>query len=389
MEAYDYRNIDSRLERLIRGYQKDAVLIDENWYPPKYDMDVVRRPSINLTIHFRDARNLETGRYSLFQTEYGHEEANASYDEWIYARLIAGFKKLRPDVRRELAEQYMEMLREKDTKMNNSYFNDMKDCLAFGVHPIFGRGTPEETRALNFLTTYRSVLLNELFGLPLTVHELFESPLTGFAKEEDIYTNIMTTFFAEYNLYAEGIKRTVARLPELAGRRVMGMRRKVNAILPLNYNLSFLSEELASIQGDGLTVKVEEYSRPSTLRQQIMSMLKQSGVSPLTATSRDGIILVHEKLNPTYFAAPQHVARALFADILDASLPLMHTNYESDLLCSKVASQFDREEIAYLVVRIRRGLVLEGFIKETKEFARERGYAFPTTVEEAKKLGMM
>ncbi|MEK6948760.1 MAG: hypothetical protein AABX34_00965, partial [Nanoarchaeota archaeon] len=327
-------------------------------------------------------QQLKSGKYSLvLEQTFGGDEETMVSEEYFKAGLANSIKKLGSTTRQEAGEWVANFAAQipEGSKWRAAYVKaTIRTMMTHGILNVAERHTAEENRGLSFLEAYLSMTAKEV-GEYLSKGDLKNAIYT--------YLNTVTAQFASLSIGAEGLRRTIVRLPELAGRRFMELHQEtINAILPLNYHYFFLREDLVNTNYGNVSVSIHPDSlQPLTLGQMLLAMLKENGVSPLEATTKEKLELFRNRLEPVYHSNAELITKSLFNSVLTGSdhfKAIAGGNAELDTICSIVASQFDREEIAYLV----RNHATKHLLVGAQELAHTKGYAFPKTAEDAQRL---
>ncbi len=358
--------------------------------PPREMLEVASQPNIDVAVLFTDtmSRNLgieqqlKEGNYHLMLVyTYGHAGEELK-EEYFNARLVEAFRALRPELKETLGEEFAKYAAQVPERFGSSdeYFKAwVKALLVHGIKPVYQRATHEESKQLEMLRVFAR----------LTGKTIMDGFLEGdFNAFLNYYAVRLSALYANYSISTGSFKRTIEQLPELAGRRFMGLPAdNLRVILPLEDAYLFAKDDLLSSANGKVSFTLHpDLLLPLYYQVQIMAFLRQNGVIPAGITSRDALFEFHnKKVTPVYRTITEHIARGAFSFILisPSLLGEFAHGYDLEVLSSGVASQFSVGDIAALTEQAKTARSTEAFIQKIGDLAAKRGYSYPHTKEEA------
>jgi len=350
-------------------------------------LEVVSRPKIKVDVLFTDSmskdqhllmQQLGSGDYSLLvQPSHDNDDA-VTMAEYYLSGIVSAFGDFPPEDKETLTDEWVEYYHNlPDVKQSIKGLSEefsravLRASILYGINQIFQGNSPEESRALNFLGTYNPLLSGAV------INSFLQGNINGSMTS---YASRLSTAFVDASLSVRGLVRTIDQLPDLAGRRFFGLEEEiVNIVLPLGPAYAFAKDDLLSNGSDSVSVELHPDSlQPHTYETQFMTLLKNSGVDPSGVRDREGLAEIHrDKLLPVYNANKDMLLRGTLTFVLrfHPRLRDFGDGYVSELLWSKVTSQFSSEEILGLTRPANAANIADA----TQGLAERRGYAFPKT----------
>jgi len=363
--------------------------------PDPASFEVVNKPKIDVDLLFMDAFSptpnltqiLGAGDYGfLLEENYGI--GDPENEEFFFASMIEEFKKLGLEAKARLAEEWVEVVMSAPGMPGNrgEYLRALyKGMVIHGAQPIIERPTFEESIALRFLEEYGRQREE------LIIDHFVEGRFDEFVKT---YSDRLTALYVNYSISVRALQRTIDQLPELAGRRFIGLEGSASVILPLKYDYMFARDDLLQSGNEDVSIKMHSDTlqiRPYEMI--IMESLRENGIIPGEIKDREGFYDFHnQRVKHYYQSNVASVVQSAFAHILNIVGVLGHfaEQYDRNLLRTRVALQFSTEEIAYISQQcgtIEPDENLTGrLVGHISNVAAAKGYLFPRTQEAADKI---